>query len=283
MELVFDEIHVPHKHSFIGREMDHACTGTARMHAHKNYELNFVRSGSGRRIVGNNISTFERGDLVLLGPDLPHCWHCFGPKENSSSRSLVLHFYEDITSSNLFDLPELEEVESLLRKAHLGICFRPRNIRPIERSLEKIVAAQGLERFIELLKVFHLLLKVDDFEYISDTSYCSTYQKDLDKINLVYEYVFQHIQEGIRQEEAAALLHMTPGAFCRYFKKKTKRTFMAYVKSVRIRLAAKMLAETEKHISEICYECGYNNIANFNHQFKSVMQNTPSDYRKIFR
>lgn len=283
MELVFDKIHVPHQHSFIGRKIQHASTGAARMHAHNNYELNFVVSGSGRRIIGNNISTFERGDLVLLGPDLPHCWHCFGHRKNSTSNSIVLHFYENIISSNLFKIPELEEVESLLTKANLGICFRPKRLRPIERSLEKIVELNGLERFIELLKVFNLLLQVEDYEFISDTSYCSTYQKDLDKINLVYEYVFQHIQEGIRQEEAAALLHMTPGAFCRYFKKKTKRTFMAYVKSVRIRLAAKMLAETEKHISEICYECGYNNIANFNHQFKSVMQNTPSDYRKIFR
>ena len=283
MELVFDKIHVPHKHSFIGRQIQHDSTGTARMHAHNNYELNFVVSGSGRRIVGNNISTFERGDIVLLGPDLPHCWHCFDHRGQGASRSIVLHFYENIINSNLFDLPELEEVEALLRKANLGICFRAKHLGPIERSLEKIIALDGLARFIELLKVFHFLLQVEDYEYISDTSYSMTYQKDLEKINLVYEYVFQHIQEGIRQEEAAALLHMTPGAFCRYFKKKTKRTFMAYVKSVRIRLAAKMLAETDKHISEICYECGYNNIANFNLQFKSVMQNTPSDYRKIFR
>lgn len=283
MELVFDKIHVPHQHSFIGRKIEHSSNGSARMHAHKNFELNFVIAGSGRRIIGNNISSYEDGDLVLLGPDLPHCWHSFTDDQGTPSTSIVVHFYEDIISSNFFNIPELEGVECLLRKADLGIWFKPKNTRLIQASLEKLLALEGLERYIELLKVFNLLLKIEDHEFISDTSYSSAFLKDLDKINLVYEYVFQHIQEGIRQEEAAALLHMTPGAFCRYFKKKTKNTFMAYVKGVRIRLAAKMLAETEKHISEICYECGYNNIANFNHQFKSIMQNTPSNYRKIFR
>ncbi len=134
-----------------------------------------------------------------------------------------------------------------------------------------------------MLKVFNELLQIDDIEYLSDTSYTRTILKEQDNINQIYEYVFKNIQKGIHQDKAAEIVHMTPGAFCRYFKKKTNQTFMEYVKQVRIQLAVKMLAETNKQISQICYESGYNNIANFNYQFKSLMRKTPSEYRKIFR
>jgi len=109
------------------------------------------------------------------------------------------------------------------------------------------------------------------------------FTKDLDRINRVYEYVFLNIEEGITLDKVASLLHMAPGSFCRYFKKKTNRTFTQYVKGVRIGIAAKMLIETEKSVTQICYDSGYNNLANFNHYFKSLMSKTPSDYRKNFR
>lgn len=282
MELVFDKIHVPHRHSFIAKVNRHDPR-PPRIHSHKNYELNFVVSGSGRRIVGNNISNFEDGDLVLLGPDLPHCWDACDTNRDGSLACIVIHFYENLISSDFFNIPELEEVETLLKKANMGIWFKGRKIRQMKTILERLVKLQGLESYIELLKVFHLLLQVDDYEYLSDMDYSPTYFKDLERVNLVYEYVFKNIHTGINQEDAAALLHLTPGAFCRYFRKKTNRTFMEYVKSVRIRLAAKMLAETDKQIAQICYESGYNNIANFNQQFRSIMHKTPSEYRKVFR
>lgn len=282
MELIFDKIHVPHKNSFIVQKQG-ANNHPPRIHSHKNFEINFVIEGSGKRIVGNNISSYESGDLVLLGPELPHCWELFDNKPKSNASSIVIHFYENIINSNFFNIPELEEVEELLQKASVGIWFKGKKIKEIQTMLERLVKLKGLESYIELLKVFNLLLQVEDYEFLSDTSYTPTFVKDLDRMNLIYEYVFQNIQGGIKQDEAAALLHMTPGAFCRYFKKKTKRTFMEYVKTVRIRLVAKMLAETDKQISQICYESGYNNIANFNYQFKSIMQKTPSEYRKVFR
>ena len=282
MELVFDKIHVPHRHSFIAR-MQSQNKFPARIHSHKNFELNYVISGSGKRIVGNNISNFERYDLVLLGPDLPHCWDACETAKSGPSATVVVHFYENIISSNFFNIPELEEVQMLLQKARRGIWFKGKNVKKIRKPLETLVKLRGLESYIELLKIFNLLLQFDQLDFLSDTAYSPTYLKDLEKINLIYKYVFENITSGIQQEEAAALLHMTPGAFCRYFKKKTKRTFMEYVKSVRIRLASKMLAETDKQISQICYESGYNNIANFNHQFKSIMHKTPSEYRKVFR
>ncbi|MEM9144260.1 MAG: AraC family transcriptional regulator, partial [Bacteroidota bacterium] len=144
--------------------------------------------------------------------------------------------------------------------------------------------SEGLEYYIGLLKIFNHLLKIEARERLSNPiNGSSIFSKNIEKVNKVYEYVFQNIQEGIKLEEASAVLNMAPSSFCRFFKKKTGHTFMEYVKNVRVGIAAKLLAETDKQITQICYESGYNNLANFNHYFKANMGKTPSDYRKNFR
>ena len=283
MEFVFEKIHVPNKHSFIARELP-LGEHTSKIHSHKNYELNFVVSGAGRRIVGNHITSFEKYDLVLLGPDLPHCWEILRSEKNRPSNCMVIHFFENIINSDFFNIPELKLVETLLKQSSNGISFYGKKAKKIKPVLERLVNSQGLEGYIELLNVFNLLLQIEDREYLSDTiGFPAIFAKDIDRINKVYEYVFLNIEEGIKLKEVAEILYMAPGSFCRYFKKKTSRTFMQYVKSVRIGLAAKMLTETDKPITQICFDCGYNNLANFNHYFKSIMKKTPSDYRKGFR
>lgn len=283
MEYIFEKIHVPEKHSFITREIQLA-EREPKIHSHKNFELNFIVSGAGRRIVGNNISSFEDNDLVLLGPEVPHSWEILESKKNTPPSCITTHFFENIISSDFFNIPELKEVEALLKQAGVGISFKGKKARKIKQNLQRLLTIDGLSSYIELLEIFNLLLDLDQREFLSDTAtYSMDFSKDLKQINRIYEYVFLNIEEGIRLEKAAEIIHMTPGAFCRYFKRKTKTTFMQYVKRVRIGLAAKMLAETDKSITQICYESGYNNLANFNHYFKSLMKKTPSEYRKLYR
>jgi AraC-like DNA-binding protein len=107
--------------------------------------------------------------------------------------------------------------------------------------------------------------------------------KDLDQVKKVYDYVLRNIQENITLETAAEILHMTPGSFCRYFKKRTGKSFIQYLIDIRMSVASQMLSQTEKPISQICIESGYNNLANFNFYFKRTMKLTPSEYRKNFR
>ena len=283
MEFVFEKISVPNKHSFISRKLllgDH----TAKIHSHNNFELNFITSGAGRRIVGDNISSFEKGDLVLLGPHLPHCWEILNSEKEKESTCIVTHFYENIISSDFFNIPELENVKTLLKQANSGISFRIKENTEICEILKNMINLEGLECYISLLKLFNFLLKVEDREYLSNPiDNSSTFSKNLTKINKVHEYVFLNIQNGIKLDEAARVINMAPSSFCRYFKKKTNTTFMEYVKRARIGIAAKMLAETNKQVTQICYDCGYNSLANFNFYFKIVMGKTPSDYRKEFR
>jgi mannose-6-phosphate isomerase-like protein (cupin superfamily) len=220
MEYVFEKIHVPDNHSFIAREIQLA-ERLPRIHSHKNFELNFIVSGAGRRIVGNNISSFECNDLVLLGPEVPHCWEILESPENTPPKCITIHFYENIIRSDFFNIPELEEVVNLLKQANRGIAFKGTETRKIEANLKQLVNLQGLESYIELLNVFNRLLQIEDRESLSDTSnYPAGFTKDLGQINRVYEYVFHNIEEGIKLNEAAEIVNMAPGSFCRYLRRR---------------------------------------------------------------
>lgn len=280
MEFVFEKINVPNKHSFITRKLP--LKSNDSVHSHKNFELNFITSGSGRRIVGDHISGFEKGDLVLLGPDVPHCWEIL-EGEDQKAFCIVTHFSEDIVSSDFFKMPELEKVVDLLKQSKRGLRFKIKDDKKIREILRKMTGLKGLEYYIHLLQVFNKLLKIHEREKLSNPIVQEgSFSRNLEKINKVYEYVFQHIHEGVKLEEASSLLNMAPSSFCRFFKKKTDLTFMEYVKRVRVGIAAKLLAETDKQITQICFESGYNNLANFNFYFKSIMGKTPSEYRKSF-
>jgi len=281
MEIIFEKISVPQEHSFIARRMDLSDT-KFKIHSHNNYELNLIISGSGRRIVGNNISTFRPGDLVLLGPNLSHSWEILDTEDGVPASCITTHFDENIISSTFFNIPELQTVKETLNQAQSGLLFKD-NIENIQSALELLVDSQGLEKYIQLLKVFNLLINVKNKESLSlETSLNVKFEKDLKKLNKVYEYVFNNIIEGIDLNNISSHMGMAPTSFCRFFKKKTDKPFMQYVKDVRISIATKMLVETDKSITEICYDSGYNNLANFNHYFKQTMGKTPSAYRKSF-
>ena len=283
MEYVFEKIFVPHKHSFITRELE-LQKYSARVHSHKNFELNYILSGAGKRIVGNNISTFEKGDLVLLAPNLPHCWEVFSTDDELPPRCIVIHFYENLISSDFFNKPELESIADLLKQSEAGIFFHGEVQKKVKTILKELTQQNGLPSYIGLLQIFDLLINSEQRELLSKMPVgVSEFDKDFKQINKIYEYVFKNIQEEIKLQEVSALLNMAPGSFCRFFKKKTRLTFMEYVIKIRIGFAAKLLAESNKPITDISYECGYGNLANFNHYFKKIMGKTPSEYRKEFR
>ncbi len=283
MKFIYEKILVPNKHTFITYRAK-LKPGSDKIHSHKNFELNLILSGSGRRIVGNNISSYSESDLVLLAPNISHCWEVLEYDNNLDPECIVTHFNENFITSDFLNIPELEVLIPLLKDAENGIVFKGEKSKKVATILKKMTTLTGLDLLIHLLEVFNLLLQNEEREYLTlPSSLPNSYKKDEDKINKVYEYVFQNIQDGIKLKEAASIIYLQPSSFCRYFKKKTNQSFMEYVKGVRIGIAAKLLTETNKQITEICYECGYNSLANFNHYFKVVMNKTPSEYRKGFR
>ena len=164
MEFIFEKIYVPEKHSFITRGLP--LQSRAKIHSHKNFELNFIYSGIGRRIVGDNISSFESGDLVLLGPNLPHCWELLDRGNGKDPSCIVTHFTEYILRSDFFNMPELEKMVNLLKQANRGIRFKINDIKEVKSILEQMINLKGLEYYIGLLQIFNILLKVEHPEIL---------------------------------------------------------------------------------------------------------------------
>jgi len=282
MEFHFTAIDIPPGKSFLVQKQ--SVEEFPIIHTHKNYELDLLTSGSGKRIVGNNVSMFENYDLILIGPDLPHSRELHELERNNPPVSLTLYISESIINNVLIQIPELEQIQNLFSRALSGIAFKGADLKAIALQMEQLADLQGIESFIAIIKLLKSLTEIKEQEILSLAPELPvSYYKDLDQIRIVYDYVFQNIQDSVTLDTAAGLLHMAPGSFCRYFKKRTGKSFIQYVKDIRISLASKMLSSTEKPITQICYESGYNNLANFNFYFKSIMKMTPSEYRKNFR
>lgn len=280
MDFLVEKILVPDKKSFQITEHDLGAH-TSKVHTHCNCELNFIKRGWGRRYVGDNISNFQAGDLVLMGPNLPHCWEIKGEYQEQSPKCIVIHFQEDLIGSVFTHVPELEPIREMLNKAAQGLYFRGPQIIQIRELLEEMLSLDGLKNLINLLNIFCLLLEMEDYKYLSTPGYIKqANQSDFQKVNKIYEYIFVNFQRDISLDEVADLVNITPGSLCRYFKSKTGQTLFDFLKEVRIGYACKLLSVTNKTITEICYESGYNTLAHFNTQFKELKDMTPSEFRK---
>lgn len=254
------------------------------IHTHKDYELNLMTSGSGKRIVGNNISSFENYDLFLVGPDLPHKRELHESEKSNPPECLILSISENLVNNSLIQIEELESIRNLFERSLSGLAFKGEGVKLIEQQMMQLEELQGCDRFIALIKLLNSITELEEQEILSLTpEFTLSNYKDLDQIKTIYDFVLRNIQDTIPLDTAAGLLHMAPGSFCRFFKKRTGKSFMQYVKDIRISIASKMLSNTEKPIAQISLESGYNNLANFNFYFKSIMKMTPSEYRKNFR
>jgi AraC-like DNA-binding protein len=280
MKPVFEKIYNSHNASFKVMHLE-VQTFDHPYHYHPEYELTLITAGSGHRFVGDHTDTFMANDLILLGKNLPHCWLDFGQSKHPVS-AVVIQFGESCFGKDFFELPELHKINQLLKRSGRGIRF-PSPEPVILESLKTIPTLTGPDRIITFLALLNQLSISTDVQILSATEYTMT-QTDtkFNRIDKVFEYVSGNFRSGIDLSATADLVHMTPSAFCHYFKKYTKKTFTQYVNEVRIGYACKLLMETGMNVSEVCYQSGYNSLSRFNKCFKKMMKRTPLNYRKQF-
>lgn len=256
-------------------------------HAHAEFQLFVVLEGTGTRFIGDNIKTFYPGELILTGPNLPHLWRCddcyFAKDTQLRSRGIVLYLNEHFLGNNSLDKEELASVKKLFSKSMRGLDFHGEVRQQITQLMSELVDAKELASLIILLQILQLLAGTKDYQYISGASYADPFkQAETDRANIVYEYVISNFRKTISLLDVAALVHLTPTSFSRYFTRHSNKTFSAFVAEVRIRHACKLLVETEESVESICYDSGFNTLSNFNKQFRALMREKPSSYRKKF-
>jgi len=258
----------------------------APWHFHPEYELILVTKSRGTRFVGDNIEAFSEGDLVLLGPNLPHVWQS-DPLPNAPedrAQCIVVQFLDDFLGKGFFERPEMEAVRNLFKRSMRGLRFTGKTQTVIARRMHELVNNTGCARIAELLHIFDLLARSDEYTALSSAGFVPSLNRtDEQRINLVCQYITEHFTESIQQPKVAALINMSSPAFSRFFHNKTGKTFSAFVNELRVGKVCRMLIEGGASITEICYSCGFKNLSNFNRQFRMLKGISPREYRKKFR
>ena len=268
-------------------QVDHQPFFYDTLHFHPEIQITVFLEGSGTQFVGDHIGTFEAGDVIVLGPNLPHVFRCDEPyyQENSGlmAHSVSLFLKKESFGERFFDLPEMKKISQLLSKSSRGIKLKGKGAQNIGNMISEMVQQEGFDRFTGLLFILDRLTKVKKSEVLSSVAY-STPQKESDnkKINDVFQFVMLNYHRELRLEEVASVAHMSPTAFCRYFKLRTRKTFSRFLNEIRVGQACKLLVEQDSHITSVCYASGFNNISNFNRQFKQITGYTPSGYKQRY-
>lgn len=252
-------------------------------HYHPQYELIYISRSSGIRFVGDSVSQFYPGDLVLVGPYLPHLWRndpsFYAEDSNQTVETIILKFTKEFIGEGTFNLPEFSDVDKLLEKSKLGVNFGNEIGNSLGKELIGIMDLPPAIQSIRLLEVLYKLSQTADKAVLSSTDMRQYTSDNSQRIDAVIKYISSNYANYITLEDVAEVACMTTNSFCRFFKNTTNKSFTEFLNEVRIRNASRMLAQDSFLISDICYSVGYKSITNFNRQFKKIIGSTPKQYQ----
>ncbi len=251
-------------------------------HFHPEYELNFIAHAPGvKRIVGDHIAEIGELELVLVGPNLSHCWEQ-GNCQSTKVREITIQFHRDLFDESLLNRNIMQSVRDLLKRSLWGVTFSEETTRQMQERIEKLASLNGMDAFMELLSLLFDLSTSRNQQTLSSTTGKHDDFYSNEKIQRVYEFVQKNYMRKIKVEEVADLLHMTEVSFSRLIKQRTGKTFVDFLNDTRIGFATRQLIENNDSISEIAFRCGFNNLANFNRIFKKRKGTTPTEFRGNF-
>jgi AraC-like DNA-binding protein len=271
-------------HSFIVRKFGKTAFD-APYHFHEEYELTYILHGRGKRYVGSHMENFVSGDLVLLGANLPHCWklELDGASQEEAS-AVVIQFNANFLGEDFFNKDELQGIKKLLQRSSSGISFNSATRDEVNRIMDHLSGEKSnFKMLIGLLEMLQRLAASTEYTLLDQQrSIAEQSRAEQERINPVFAYLVENFRRHVSLDEASGIAHMTPNAFCKYFKKITRKTFMETVIEYRINYATQQLVQTDKPISEISFDSGFGDVSHFYKMFKHKMHQSPLNYRKIF-
>ncbi len=258
-------------------------------HYHPELELHFIIKGEGIQYIGETVSSFSDGDLILLGENLPHSWRCsqeyFRGDPSLVAEALVLHFSPTCLGKDFLELPEAQLIPLLFEKAKKGLKVSGKTKDQVAQLLHALLAASQLDRLILLLQILNILAESKEVEAISPGYSFSHLHNvsEMARLERIYSHVMENYPKNISLEEMASLSNLSVTSFCRYFKKMTNKSFFGFLIEVRISNVCKRILEDRLPLEIISSECGFQNASNFYRHFKNVTGMTPSAYKKNAR
>lgn len=290
MKAKFQKIIVNEGVSFIAKKLE-LPRFDSEFHFHSEYELKYVIHSKGKRFVGDCVENFNEGDLVLLGPNIPHYWKSdpeYFERDDLEASAFLVMFSEDFLGEMFFSIPEMSIIKELLNRAKGGICFQNTDREIVKSKMKYLISCEGPLRIISMLDILLDLAKAEmrpllTNTFVAELPLINYSDHSLGRLKKVHEYVIMNFHNKIQIQQVAEIANMTSHAFCKYFMKSTKKTFMTFLSELRICHAKKLLIEKEEQaISDICYASGFDNLSNFNRKFKSITNMTPKEFRSQY-
>ncbi|MFT4022197.1 MAG: AraC family transcriptional regulator [Flavihumibacter sp.] len=258
------------------------------LHRHDEMQLTWIQKGEGTLVVDNNMHPFRSNEIYCIGANQPHVFKSdpsyFSDGMSRSVAAMTIFFNPNGKLQHLFDLAEFKTIKSFLQKHRNGFAIPEEQVPAISRLMETVANENGIEQimsFIELMRRFSNITDLRELSSLSDMSTVSEHEGI--RLGNIYHFIMMNYAQQITLEDVAKQAHMTPQAFCRYFKKRTRHTFVSFLNEVRINEACKKLTDGAfESISTIAYTCGFNSITNFNRVFKSIVGKSPSEYVETY-
>ncbi|MGQ1910867.1 AraC family transcriptional regulator [Marinifilum sp. RC60d5] len=252
-------------------------------HYHAQYELIYISKSNGIRFVGDSVAHFSPGDLVLVGPYLPHLWRndvsYYGENDQNKVKTIVIKFTKDFIGEGTFNIPEFSQINSLLEESKFGVSFGGKENKKLHKELIGLIELSPAQQLIKLLDILCKLSTIDNKIILSSSDMRQYTTDSSDRLDSVIKFVSDNYARDISLNDVSDIACMTTNSFCRFFKKTTNKSFTQFLNEIRVRNASRLLVQQDIPISEICYMVGYNSITNFNRQFKEIMGSTPNNFR----
>ena len=283
MRARFEKIAIPSSQSFHIAER-RLPRFDAPWHFHPELELTFIVESRGRRFVGDSIEPYTEGDLVLLGPNLPHFWHTEGRRSRRTcAHSIYVQFSSDFLGADLLHRPEFANVRQLFLRSARGLVFPKRVVRKVAPSLHQLVQMSGLPAVLKLLEILHVLAHARGPRPLASAAYEPSLDvRAEDRLARVYDFLTKNFREQVTLRQIAQTASMTPEAFSRYFKKVAGRNVSVFINELRIDHAARLLRETTARVGDIAAQAGFVTLSSFNRRFRERMRVSPRMFRKAY-
>lgn len=254
-------------------------------HYHNEFELAYIVTSTGKKFIGDIFEDFGPGDLVFCGSTLPHFFlndkQYYSGNPDLRVKAYILQFPADYFSDNQLKRPEFAFISRLLANSSRGLKFPESTKKQAGEIIKKMYQDSGLVRYFTLIELLNLLGQ-SEFAPIASQGYSKSAHHNFDgRLVKVYEYSIQNFSKKISLNEVASVAGMNPAAFCRYFRNKMRKTYAEFVNELRINNACNLLRNSNETIAFVCFETGFNNLSNFNRQFKEIIGKSPSEYRKF--
>ncbi len=256
-----------------------------RLHYHSEWQITSIEKGRGTLFVGDGIHRFQEGDVFIIGSNLPHLLKSdsiYYQKDSPGTYAISLFFDQNSFGTGFFDLPELAKVNSFLQEASHGIRFIYPEKKNLQVLIHSILKKEPFSRFQLMIDILGKLASWSSKEQLSISSFTEA-QKEIDghRLNEVFQYTLNQYTQNITLDQIAQVANLSIPAFCRYFKLHTRKSYIRFLNEIRVNAACKLLKESDHTISYICFNTGFQNLSNFNRQFKKIMDFTPSKYREM--